>query len=148
MEEDIAVNVGRQASLEGGWAGMKGRIDDVRKGEKGIEEEMWLTWIPAQQQSTQVQSRDSASKKHNNNACPFELVAITSSGSHYRIGVANPEVRAPSSDKSTILDMYKEDSCSHAEHGAEDSESNNVKEGPQCWLIEYQRFGMRDDWAD
>jgi WD40 repeat protein len=65
MEEDIAVNVSRQASLEGGWAGMKGRIDDVRKGEKGIEEEMWLTWIPAQQQSTQVQSRDSASKKHN-----------------------------------------------------------------------------------
>lgn len=149
--------LGRQISLEGGWAGMRGRIDDVRRGEKGIEEGIWLTWIPATASAPEQESGPLASTKpmrwRGGKAVPFELVAITSSGSHYRIGVAAPSDKGPvkpPKSGTTVLDMYKEHSSSsqHFTTGDKGSTTTEADQGEQCWLLEYQRFGMRDEWID
>lgn len=151
--EDKFESGGKQVSLEGGWAGMRGRIDDVRKGEKGIEEGMWLTWISAKLDEQELESvtkkpltSGQKDKIRNQDANPFELVAITSSGSHYRIGVTMPnqDVQKGNSKSKTVLNMYKEEESS--EENKASSGSNQDKE--QSWLIEYKRFGMRDDWID
>jgi hypothetical protein len=149
VEGDIP---GKQVSLEGGWAGMRGRIDDVRKGEKGIEEGMWLTWIPATntEQGDPAIASTKAVKRPDTQTSPFELIAITSSGSHYRIGVTAPDdglIKAPKT--TTVLDMYKEDSSSLlSELDEKDDVGSKADHREQCWLLEYQRFGMRDEWID
>lgn len=151
--EDNFEKGGKQVSLEGGWAGMRGRIDDVRKGEKGIEEGMWLTWISAKQSEQGIVplTKESLSlgpkdKSKSQDIKSFELVVITSSGSHYRIGVAMPnqDVQKANEKSKTVLNMYKEGESSEEEKAS--SGSNHEKE--HCWLIEYKRFGMRDDWVD
>jgi hypothetical protein len=154
-DEDVESDASsKEVSLEGGWAGMRGRIDDVRKGEKGIEEGMWLTWIPAASAFEQVTTSSSptkSSRRRSDKASPFELVAITSSGSYYRIGVSAPDqgpMKLPKS-ATTVLDMYKEDSSSQQSTvGDKGSASPKADQGDQCWLLEYQRFGMRDEWID
>lgn len=166
-----AILSGKQASLEGGWAGMKGRIDDVRRGEKGIEEGLWLTWIASDLISSEEKSDAKTAKsrptfststtkdhRHALRSCKYELIAISSSGSHYRIGVALPRSAHSSSSpsskktKSTVLDMYKEEkgtTRSDARNAPSDEdELGKDLDQDQCWLIEYRRFGMRDDWID
>ncbi|UZJ51677.1 hypothetical protein CBS101457_000997 [Exobasidium rhododendri] len=161
-DSDHFMASGKQTSLEGNWAGMRGRIDDVRKGERGIEEGMWLTWIPAthaEQQkqppseikSASIERTTSKRPTQNNESCPFELIAITSSGSHYRIGVSLPKeesggASANKSGKATVLNMYKESSSPRID--TEDGKVAVADDEQQCWLIEYQRFGMRDDWNE
>lgn len=132
---------------------MRGRIDDVRKGEKGIEEGMWLTWITASpnQQNEPALASTKAVKRPIDQTSSFELIAITSSGSHYRIGVARPDHGlADIPKKTTVLDMYKEDSSSQHSLELDEKDSTDRKDDyrEQCWLLEYQRFGMRDEWID
>lgn len=168
-EQDVGVGPGKQTSLEGGWAGMRGRIDDVRRGERGIEEGLWLAWIPTGSHQPPSTTTSSAPKRHSTSSIqtyPFEVVAITNSGCHYRIGLADPNYgpnkqdgnssSSSSNDKSTsstVLNMYKEDSGrassgagSNTAEAADEYDATN--DGRLCWLVDYQRFGMRDDWMD
>lgn len=160
-EEDPIMGSGKQTiSLEGGWAGMRGRIDDVRRGEKGIEEGLWLDWIPISppNDDNPILMTTSISKQGvkrppttgSGQTYPFELVAITNSGSHYRIALLDPNTQPSKQDdgnspSSTVLNMYKEDSSTKAQT---EERSKGDDAGIQCWLVDYQRFGMRDDWID
>ena len=155
-QEQETLGSGKQASLEGGWAGMRGRIEDVRRGEKGIEEGLWLTWIPATGEQPRQEAVISKGRRQQLAGQPsqYELVAITSSGKYYRIAVADPSVgRATKAQEggSTVLDMYKEDATAGGSSSVvtpQDEPGAPSDDGSMCSLLDYQRFGMRDDWID
>lgn len=177
-----AVVPDRARNLEGGWANMRGRVSDIRRGERSIEEAIWLTWVPARPASSSIDPseggvRSSYAKKPAPSSkvpsgwdepsvpptgtLPFHLVALTNSGGQYRLAVstlrptsaqhqtATPTVSQPSlanDSAPTVLDMYRKDASS--KHGAATSSSASQADGGSCWLVEYSRFGQRDEWLD
>lgn len=130
--------------LEGGWDTMRTRIKDIQRGERTTEERIWLTWIPCDDNRRQSSDEPDAQVETQiaQATNPFELVAITSSGSHYRLGICAPEAHDQLPEESVVLDMYRGDASKS--HRAKDS----LKQQGKCWLIEHKRFGMRDAWVD
>ncbi|MCO5613720.1 hypothetical protein L7F22_067998 [Adiantum nelumboides] len=134
----------RARNLEGGWAHMRGRVNDIRKGERTIQEGIWLDWVFAKQ----------FSEKEDEN---FQLIAITSSGGLYRIAIstkrsANPSNTTSDNDRqdssstassSTILDMYRSDTSDSLSKSSIDAADIG-----SCTLVEHFRFGKRDEWLE
>ena len=125
-------------SSEGQWAGLRDRIEDVRRGEAGIDEKVFLSWIPSGE--------------------GYNLIAITTAGSYYRISLdsSGEEEAATASldsqrseddeDGSLVLDMYKSSSKrSSQREGKERTRRGAAAAG--CKLEEYRRFGTMDGFA-
>ncbi|PWN35864.1 uncharacterized protein FA14DRAFT_189798 [Meira miltonrushii] len=135
----------RARNLEGGWAHMRGRVNDIRKGERTIQEGIWLDWVRAKQSSEEKEQEDE----------DFQLIAITSSGGLYRLAIStkrpvNPNTtseheRQDSSNasSSTILDMYRSDTSDSSKNPSTDAADIG-----SCRLVQHFRFGKRDEWLE
>lgn len=169
--------------LEGGWDTMRTRLQDIRRGERSTEERIWLTWIPARVDGAESDARGAdrevaTGPAHTPHAAPYQLIAITNSGSHYRLGVRLRSGRdgdpGPAEDAggSVVLDMYRQDKKGLTDQrrasagglrgsddegdalstaaGAGASAIARAKSSQEgaCWLIEHTRFGTRDPWVD
>lgn len=134
----------RARNLEGGWAQMRGRVNDIRKGERTIQEGIWLDWVYAKQFSNEKEDEN------------FHLIAITSSGGLYRLAIStkrpatNPSTNSENekqdasiASSSTILDMYRSDTS----HSSKNS-PNDAADIGSCTLVEHFRFGKRDEWLE
>ncbi|KAK0562388.1 Phosphatidylinositol 3,5-bisphosphate-binding protein [Tilletia horrida] len=79
-----AIAGGSARSTEGGWAAMRARIEDVRRGEAQLDEKIFLTWTRARMgprgPSSSAPAPASASAR-------YELIALTTGGSWYRVGL-------------------------------------------------------------
>lgn len=131
----------RARNLEGGWAHMRGRVSDIRKGERTIQEGIWLNWVCAKRSSEQKENEDE----------DFQLIAITSSGGFYRLAI---NTKRPVSlnttfeneiqdSSSTILDMYRSDTSDSFKNPSMDAADIG-----SCKLVEHFRFGKRDEWLE
>lgn len=152
-------------SMEGNWVALKGRIEDVRRGEVGKEEEIFLTWVhagkpllssalaksegrsKAKRGETAVETQGGEGKETN-----FHLVAITTSGGWYRIAF-DPSPMPSANDtmgSSTVLDMYRDDhrASSQVESEAAHEGSTMVTQEKRCWLVEQRRFALGGEWSD
>lgn len=161
-------------SMEGNWVALKGRIEDVRRGEVGKEEEIFLTWVHASQPAiTSAQIRSHGKRTEDTvhiektgrdlKGADFHLIAITSSGGWYRVafdpspppGSSSSSSSSSSATKgnlssSTVLDMYRDDHRSSSQDISE-----NLREDPsltanqkRCWLVEQHRFALGGDWNE
>lgn len=152
-------------SMEGNWVALKGRIEDVRRGEVGKEEEIFLTWVPAGKPllSSALAKSEGRSKAKRGEAAietqglegketRFHLVAITTSGGWYRIAF-DPSPTPSTNDtmgSSTVLDMYRDDhrSSSQVDSEAAHEGSTMATQEKRCWLVEQRRFALGGEWSD
>ncbi|CAD6967107.1 unnamed protein product [Tilletia controversa] len=209
-----AITGGSARSTEGGWAAMRARLEDVRRGEAGLDEKIFLTWTRARSSSSSSSSSSSPSNPSSTAPVPsqptasssgstptsasrsavttpsqtpsYELIALTTGGGWYRIGLSNPSDRSSSNnsnnnkkdgadsethtprasfdarrhtrgdqadDSSTIPSSADDDDGADgdgdgggARRRAEDRELEKSGMIQGCVLLEYRRFGQRDEW--
>lgn len=134
---------------------MRGRVGDIRKGEAGIDETIFLCWIVEAAMSTKTTSdktqRPASGSSRSKTATasfsaiepdtvPTEenqlrLLALTTSGGWYKIALDLPEA----SETSTVLNMYRND--------AGENKQRSDKIGFGCRLIEYRPImATLDGW--
>lgn len=93
-------------TTEGAWANMRGRIKDLKKGEVGSDEKLWLNWCEAgtkdldqdakrktpkesgkkagfKDEESEMTSNDEGGKGEEK----YHLIAVTSSGGWYRVSI-------------------------------------------------------------
>ncbi|CAO1614526.1 unnamed protein product [Parajaminaea phylloscopi] len=135
---------GASRSTDGAWATLKGRVEDIRRWEPGLDEKVFLTWVQAPAPDSDV-----ASEPANFAAARYHLVALTTSGSWYRIALRSPDSGSGSSAKGansheSVLNMYKEES--DARSGKVGRDHSPV--GPSAHLEEFRTFGhqQEDSW--
>lgn len=163
-------------TTEGSWANMRGRIKDLRKGEIGIDEKVWLNWCRSEiGRNLEVEDERSSSEKKDRKSTSeeeteeFHLIAITSSGGWYRISIdsekkqnleqekrssdtrkRNASSSSHSSTGSVVLDMYREDTASASSSSPKESSAERRKEKERkdggCTLVEYRKIGELDGW--
>ncbi|KAE8260929.1 hypothetical protein A4X13_0g56 [Tilletia indica] len=183
-----AITGGSARSTEGGWAAMRARFDDIRHGEAGLDEKIFLTWTRARTQPSQPSSEAAATTTTTTSSRSYELIALTTGGGWYRIGLStNPSERmkdtnttntpesgthTPRASSDTRRVRGEEDSTARttttppvsimddddddgggggggesARRRAEEDrelEKSGMIQG--CVLLEYRRFGQRDEW--
>lgn len=135
---------GTEKSTEGAWAQMRGRVGDIRKGEAGVDETIFLCWIieaapPAVPNKMQRSASGSKSApavgEHDNKPTPENrlcLLALTTSGGWYKIALDAP------SESSTVLNMYRNDA-------REKPRSDKIGFG--CHLVEHRPIlATLDGW--
>lgn len=136
---------GAARSTEGAWASLRGRIEDIRRWEPGLDEKVFLTWVNASSRAEPSIEALPASAYH--------LVALTTSGSWYRIALVNDlkqstKKGSDTGEGSSVLDMYKNDSRAGDGGGNRPQANENVPSQPFARLEEYQtlRAKPEDNW--
>lgn len=127
-------NAGVAKSTEGAWATLKGRIEDIRRWEPALDERIFLTWVSAPAVSEDIPTSTSTAP-----TVPYQLIALTSSGSWYRISLTD-QADDGSDQEDTVLDMYKDSGSSRRRA------TRNRDGGEGTKLEEYQVLGVRDEW--
>lgn len=135
LDPDVPVGgAGVAKSLEGAWATMKGRLEDIRRWEPALDEQVFLTWVRAPSAAGSTASP------------AYHLISLTTLGAWYRIsfdrdaGISSTDVETSGS---TVLDMYRTDSRSSGKE--RQSLSTGNKDGTT--LVEYGTFGAKDEWS-
>ncbi|PWZ03867.1 hypothetical protein BCV70DRAFT_198055 [Testicularia cyperi] len=174
-EAGSARQPGTEKSTDGAWAHMRSRISDIRKGEAGVDEGIFLSWItepgseyrpeqlPYAQEKRDSSRRASMGKQKALDTSPldthdqhaqsrFRLLALTTSGGWYKLAL-EPKVdptQVAEMTGSTVLDMYRSES-SHATPPPTSSlkeDDSRVNRTPyECRLVEYRPILTSiDDW--
>lgn len=153
---------------------MRGRMSDIRRGERSIPESIWLTFISADSPSMSKRSKDDVKDRKrarntgddaandfkprvvSQSLSAFHLLAATNSGGLYRIAVVDSNKSELSSSNhqsssagrtskaDTVLNMYKTDE----RPGGSSSSSARSDHQHSCRLIEHVRISTsEDDWC-
>ena len=129
-EEEQRRKVGSAKSTDGAWAAMKGRLGDIRKGEPGVDERVFLCWVRTGEGKMNG-GRDRSG---------LRLIVITTSGAWYKLalttGGSDAGEEEDKTSGSTVLDMYREDAR---------QTSASSRRGIGCRLEEYRQFSERGD---
>ncbi|CAO1638895.1 unnamed protein product [Sympodiomycopsis kandeliae] len=141
-------DAGIARSTEGAWATLRGRIEDIRRWEPALDERIFLTWVTLPSKEDQA----STCTQNDSSPRPYHLIALTSSGSWYRIsltdrsssGTDGAPRRGPNEARGTVLDMYKGQQQLD-DRGASQNQSKISKDGTT--LEEYQVLNLKDDWS-
>ncbi|KDN46623.1 hypothetical protein K437DRAFT_256129 [Tilletiaria anomala UBC 951] len=121
-------------STEGQWASIRGRIEDARRGEAGLDEQIFLSWTRAEG--------------------TYQLIAVTTAGSYYRVSLKPENFEKIADDESdddaessVVLDMYKTSSNKRSStKKAKKPKPNQDAGAVGCKLEEYRRFGQKDEF--
>ncbi|KAK0556680.1 Phosphatidylinositol 3,5-bisphosphate-binding protein [Tilletia horrida] len=166
-----AMSGGSARSTEGGWAAMRARIEDVRRGEAGLDEKIFLTWTRSRAEGESARESEVRPPAAADGRSRYELIALTTGGGWYRLGLPDPHrkpepmlqdigngatthLQAPARPQragSSISDQRagrgELDSAIGANQQAlEDRELEKSGMISGCTLLEYRRFGQRDEW--
>lgn len=132
-------NAGVAKSTEGAWATLKGRVEDIMRWEPALDERIFLTWVSA---PTEI-SDEVASSSNVPPASPYHLVALTSSGSWYRVSLTGKDANSgDDAGDETVVDMYKGSQSNDTKRSAVDKKPN--RDGTN--LEEFQTLRLRDEW--
>ncbi|PWN53380.1 hypothetical protein IE53DRAFT_404654 [Violaceomyces palustris] len=167
---DGPIKAGVQPSTEGAWATMKGRIEDVRRGEVGVDEGIFLGWITLpledlvdgevpgnkgtrdpskvgpgrvrEERKDEEQEQEAVRVRTRGSKDRNRLIVLTTSGGWYRLALDEIE-----GDGDTVLRMYKEDSSSGglSDKSTRTKAARDRKGTVGCTLEEYRRFGGNED---
>ncbi|PWN26396.1 hypothetical protein BDZ90DRAFT_280439 [Jaminaea rosea] len=150
---------GAAKSTEGAWAHLKGRVEDVRRGESALDERVFLTWVEASASASASASAFASaststtgrSEQERPKVKDYHLVAMTTRGAWYRIALRHSDAVSAAAQghadegswsgakASTVLDMYKE-SSSTATQPQSQSQRRSVP-AASATLEEYRTFG-------
>ncbi|EPQ27321.1 uncharacterized protein PFL1_05243 [Pseudozyma flocculosa PF-1] len=105
---DAVRSLGTEKSTDGAWAAMKGRLEDIRKGEPGVDERIFLCWVTLPERNA---DEASSSKPRRRSTGPppsplssssssasagtsirdlrdrFRLIVLTTSGAWYKVAL-------------------------------------------------------------